>query len=88
MGDELRSQSWIFDMFIGVLSRLSRSFEFSEFFYKIPVRILLDVIFCVFRFSKASLNALTSSFIKFQTSRRMAIVLGTFTYSRATSIGL
>ena len=88
MGDELRSQSWIFDMFIGVLSRLSRSSEFSEFFNKIPVRILLDVIFCVFRFSKASLNALTSSLIKFQTSRRMAIVLGTFTYSRARSIGL
>ena len=62
--------------------------NFSEFFNKIPVRILLDVIFCVFRFSKASLNVLTSSFIKFQTSRRMDIVLGTFTYSRARSIGL
>ena len=37
------------------------SSEFSEFFDKIPVRILLDVLFRVFRFSKASFNALTSS---------------------------
>ena len=88
MGDGLRSQSWIFDMFIGVLSHLSRRSEFSECFNKIPVRILHNVLFRVFRFSKASLNALTSSFIKFKTSRRMAIVLGTFTYSRARSIGL
>ena len=29
----------------------------SEFFDKIPVRILLDVLFPVFRFSKASFNA-------------------------------
>ena len=75
-------------MFFGVLSRLSRSSEFSKFFNKIPVRILLNVLFRVFRFSKTSFNALTSSFIKFQTLRRMAIVLGTFTYSRARSIGL
>ena len=39
--------------------------EFSEFFDKIPVRILFDVLFCVFRFSKASSNALTTSFLKF-----------------------
>ena len=38
----------------------------SEFFDKIPVRILLDVLFRVFRFSKVSLFALTSSFIAFQ----------------------
>ena len=32
---------------------------------KIPIRILLDVLFGVFRFSKASLNALASSFMTF-----------------------
>ena len=32
----------------------------SEFFDKIPVRILLDVLFRVFRFSKASFCAPTS----------------------------
>ena len=37
----------------------------SEFFDKIPVRILLDVLFRVFRFSKASFCALTSSFTAF-----------------------
>ena len=37
----------------------------SEFFDKIPVRILLNVLFRVFRFSKASFCALTSSFITF-----------------------
>ena len=37
----------------------------SEFFDKIPVRILLDVLFRVFRFSKASFCALTSSFMTF-----------------------
>ena len=37
----------------------------SEFFDKIPVRILLDVLFRVFRFSKASFSALTSSFMTF-----------------------
>ena len=69
MGDELRSQSWIFDMFI--LDRIDRQLhslkrldlKFSEFFDKIPVRVLLDVLFRVFRFSRASFNALTSSFI-------------------------
>ena len=38
----------------------------SEFFDKIPVRILLDELFRVFRFySKASFCALTSSFMTF-----------------------
>ena len=37
----------------------------SEFFDKTPVRILLDVLFRVFRFCKASFCALTSSFMTF-----------------------
>ena len=37
----------------------------SEFFDKIPLRILLDVLFRVFRFSKASFYALASSFMTF-----------------------
>ena len=37
----------------------------SEFFNKIPVRILLDVLFRVFRFFKASFYALSSSFMTF-----------------------
>ena len=37
----------------------------SEFSDKIPVRILLDVPFRVFRFSKASFCALTTSFMSF-----------------------
>ena len=74
MGDELRWQSWIFDMFIldridrepNSLERLELKFGLSsEFFDKIPVRILLDVLFRVFRFSKASFYALTSSFMTF-----------------------
>ena len=44
--------------------------EFSNFFDKIPVRILLDVVFRVFRFSKASFCALTSSFTAFLKLRR------------------
>ena len=64
MGDELRQQSLIFDMFI--LDRIDRELLHSreglelkfglssEFFDKIPVRIPLDVLFRVFRFSKAS----------------------------------
>ena len=39
--------------------------KFSEFFDNIPLRILLDVLFRVFRFSKASFCALTSSFTAF-----------------------
>ena len=66
--------SWIFDMFIpDHINRKLHSFErlelkfglSSEFFDKIPVRILLDVLFRVFRFSKASFCALTSSFTAF-----------------------
>ena len=76
MGDELRKQSWIFDMFIRdridrellhSLERLELKFgSSSEFFDKIPVRILLNVLFRVFRFSKASVCALTSSFMTFK----------------------
>ena len=41
------------------LERLELKFGLrSEFFDKIPVRILVDVLFLVFRFSKASFNAL------------------------------
>ena len=48
------------------LERLELKFGLSsEFFDKIPVRILLDVLFRVFRFSKASFCALTSSFTAF-----------------------
>ena len=48
------------------LERLELKFGLSsEFFDKIPVRILLDVLFRVFRFSKASLYALASSFMAF-----------------------
>ena len=37
------------------LERLERKFDSRlEFFYKIPVRILLDVLFGEFRFSKVS----------------------------------
>ena len=50
------------------LERLELKFGLSsEFFDKIPVTVLLDsdVLFRVFRFSKASFFALTSSFITF-----------------------
>ena len=48
------------------LERLEFKFgSSSEFFDKIPVRILLDVLFRVFRFSKASFCALASSFMTF-----------------------
>ena len=48
------------------LERLALKFGLSsEFFDKIPVRILLDVLFRVFRFSKASFCALTSSFMTY-----------------------
>ena len=48
------------------LERLELKFGLSsEFFDKIPVRILLDVLFRVFRFSKASFYALVSSFMTF-----------------------
>ena len=46
------------------LERLELKFGLSsEFFDKIPVRILLDVLFRVFRFSKASFCTLASSFM-------------------------
>ena len=48
------------------LERLELKFGLSsEFFDKIPVRILLDVLFRVFMFCKVSFFALTSSFITF-----------------------
>ena len=48
------------------LERLELKFGLSsEFFDKIPVRIYLDVLFRVFRFSKASFCPLTSSFMTF-----------------------
>ena len=48
------------------LERLELKFGLSsEFSDKIPVRILLDVLFRVFRFSKASFYALSSSFMTF-----------------------
>ena len=48
------------------LERLELNFGLtSEFFDKIPIRILLDVLFRVFRFSKASFFALASSFMTF-----------------------
>ena len=78
MGDELHSHSWIFwhvypgfivSCELHALKSLELKFdlssEFSDFFDKIPVRILLDLLFHVFRFSKASLDALTPSFTKF-----------------------
>ena len=37
----------------------------SEFFDKIPIRILLDVLFRVFKFSKASFYALEFLFMTF-----------------------
>ena len=67
--------NYVFDMFIldridrELLHSLERSeLKFglsSEFFNKIPVRILLDVLFRVFRFFKASFYALASSFMTF-----------------------
>ena len=46
------------------LERLELKFRLSsEFFDKIPVRILLDVLFRVFRFSKAYFCTLASSFM-------------------------
>ena len=48
------------------LERLELKFGLSsEFFDKIPVRILLHVLLRVFRVSKASFNALASSFMTF-----------------------
>ena len=75
MADELRSQSWVFDLFIprgfivsfenSTLSRVDFSSKFSACFDKIPLRILHDVLCRVYRFSKAPFNALTSQFTEF-----------------------
>ena len=67
MGDELHWQSLMFDMFIlDRIEHLELKFGLSsEFFDKIPVKIPLNVLFCVFRFSKASFYALASSFMAF-----------------------
>ena len=47
------------------LERLELKFGLSsEFFNKVLVRILLDVLFRVFRFSRASFYALASSFMR------------------------
>ena len=78
----------IFDMFI--LDRIDRElhslerleFKFgssSEFFYKIPVRIIRDVLFRVFRFSEVSFYALASSVHDILKLRRH---LDTETYGR------
>ena len=57
---------FILDRINQELHRFSRTFrERSEFFHKIPVRILLDVLFRVLRFSKVSLYVLASSFMTF-----------------------
>ena len=54
------------DRDLHTLERLKLKFGLSsEFFDKIPVRILLDVLFREFRFSKASFYALASSFMTF-----------------------
>ena len=54
------------DLELPSLERLDLKFGLSpECFDKIPVRILLDVLFRVFRFSKASFYALASSFMTF-----------------------
>ena len=48
------------------LERLELKFGLSlDFFDKISVRILFDVLFRVFRFSNASFCALASSFMTF-----------------------
>ena len=48
------------------LERLELKFGLSsQFFDKIPIRILLDVLFHLFRFSKVSFYSLASSFMTF-----------------------
>ena len=65
------------------LERLELKFGLSsEFFDKIPVRILLDVLFRVFRFSKASFYALTSSFMTIHDIIKLRRHLETETYGR------
>ena len=54
------------DRELQTLKRLELKFGLSsEYFDKIPVRILLDMLFRVFRFSKASFYFLASSFMTF-----------------------
>ena len=67
MGDELHWQSLMFDMFIlDRIEHLELKFGLSsEFFDKMPVRILLDVLFRVFRLSNTSFYVLVSSFMTF-----------------------
>ena len=71
MGDELHSQLWILTCLSWIIliknSTLSKvyslnwlKFIFFRIFWQIPVRILFDVLFHVFRFSKVSFNALTT----------------------------
>ena len=70
-GEFLTCLSWIvsIDLELHSLKCLDRKFgldsEFSKIFYKIPVGIPIAVLFRVFRFSKASYYALTSSFMAF-----------------------
>ena len=67
MGDELHWQSLMFDMFIlDRIEHLELKFGLSsEFFDKMPVRILLDVLFRIFRLSNTSFYVLASSFMTF-----------------------
>ena len=65
-GSEKRKRQLVFELQSSpVYEKRSKFGLSSEFFDKIPVRILLDVLFRVFRFSKASFCALTSSFMTF-----------------------
>ena len=57
-----RYASWI----VSIENSTHSNVEALKFFDKLPVRILLDVLFRVFKFSKASFCALTSSFTAFQ----------------------
>ena len=58
--------SWKYLNFVSPRQReISEALLISEFFDKIPVRIVLDVLFRVFRFSKASFYALAFSFMTF-----------------------
>ena len=81
--------SWIFDTFIldriepelrslkSLELKFGLSSDFSELFCdRTPVRIHLDVLFRVFRFSRASFNAVTSSFPVL----KLCPLLGTETY--------
>ena len=67
-GGFLTSLSWIVSIDRELHSQTFRAkiwVKFSEFFDNFPLRILLDVLFRVFRFPKASFYALTSSFMTF-----------------------